>query len=121
MLHPLFSTAVHRPDLVVDHVTAYAALLQAEARSAGTAWMSRLLARLLVAVGALLTLVFAGVALMLGLLLDQFHWVLLAVPGACAGLTLLAFSQAKPAMPAAIFADLKAQFDSDVRTLRSVS
>jgi hypothetical protein len=121
MLHPLFSTAVHRPDLVVDHVTAYAALLQAEARSAGTAWMSRLLARLLVAVGALLTLVFAGVALMLGLLLDQFHWVLLAVPGTCAGLTLLAYSQAKPAMPAAIFADLKAQFDSDVRTLRSVS
>jgi len=121
MLHPLFSTAVHRPDLVVDHVTAYAALLQAEARSAGTAWMSRLLAWLLVAMGTLLSLVLAGVALMLGLLLDQFHWVLLAVPGACVGLTLLAYSRANRAVLTATFTDLKAQFASDVRTLRSVS
>ena len=121
MLHPLFSTAIHRPDLVVDHVTAYAALLQAEAWSAGTAWMNRLLAWLLVALGAVLTLVFAGVALMLGLLLDQFHWVLLAVPGACAALTLLAYSRASRATPPASFTDLKAQFDSDVRTLRAVS
>ena len=121
MLHPLFSTAVHRPDLVVDHVTAYAALLQTEALSAGTAWMSRLLAWLLVAMGTLLSLVLAGVALMLGLLLDQFHWVLLAVPCACVGLTLLAYSRANQAVLSATFTNLKAQFDSDVRSLRSVS
>jgi len=31
MLHPLFSTIVQRPDLIVDHLSAYSELLQKEA------------------------------------------------------------------------------------------
>ncbi len=121
MLHPLFSTLIHRPDLVVDHVSAYASLVQAEAVTAGSAWISRGLAWLLVAVGALLVVIFAGVALMLGLLLQQFHWVLLAVPGAFVLLTVLAHSRASQALPPDSFVNFKAQIDSDVRTLRAVS
>jgi len=82
MLHPLISTLVHRPDLVVEHVSAYAALLQAEASVASGQWVRRALAWALVAAGALLFVVFAGVALMLGLVMDRFHWALVAVPGA---------------------------------------
>lgn len=121
MLHPLFSALVHRPDLVVDHVSAYAALLQAEAAAAGSQWMGRALAWVLVAAGGLLFAVFAGVALMVGVLMAQFHWVLLAVPGFFLALTALAYLRARQAPPSSGFADLKAQFENDVRTLRSVA
>jgi hypothetical protein len=121
MLHPLFSTLVHRPDLVMDHGLAYAALLQAEASQAGAQALRRALAWMLVAAGALLFLALAGVALMLGLLMAQFHWALVAVPGLFLLLTALAYKRAGQALPAQSFADLKAQFDNDVRALRSVA
>lgn len=121
MLHPLFSTLVHRPDLVVEHVSAYAALLQAEASAAGSEWVRRALAWMLVAAGVLLFLVFAGVALMVGVLMNQFHWVLLAVPGLFLFIALLAYNRASRSVSVSSFADLKAQFDSDVRALRSVA
>lgn len=121
MLHPLFSAVVHRPDLVLDHVSAYAALLQAEASVAGSELVKRALAWALVAAGALLFLVFAGVALMVGLVMQEFHWVLVAVPGAFLLLALLAWGRAKAPLPPAAFQDLKAQFESDVRALRSVA
>lgn len=121
MLHPLFSTVVHRPDLVVDHLLAYAALLQADASAASSQWMRRALAWVLVAASALLFVVFAGVALMVGVLMAQFHWVLLAVPGFFLFVTLMAYQRARQALPPSGFADLKAQFDNDVRTLRSVA
>lgn len=120
MLHPLFSTLVHRPDLVAEHLSAYAGLLQAEASEAGSQWLQRGLSWALVAAAALLFLVFAGLALMLGLLLSRFHWVLVAVPGLFLLLAVLAYTRAKASAPTSAFADLKAQFDSDVRALRSV-
>ncbi len=121
MLHPLFSTVVHRPDLVLDHLSAYAALLQAEASVAGHDWLQRVLAWALVAAGALLFVVFAGVALMVSLVLAQFHWVLVAVPGFFLMVALLAYARARQHQPPQAFADLKAQFDNDARALRSVS
>jgi protein-S-isoprenylcysteine O-methyltransferase Ste14 len=120
MLHPLFSTLVHRPDLVADHVSAYAALLHTEASQAGAEMMRRAVAWALVGAGALLCAVFAGVALMLGLLMAQFHWVLVAVPGLFLLVTVLAYARARAPMPSTAFSDLKAQFDSDVQVLRSV-
>jgi hypothetical protein len=120
MLHPLFSTLVYRPDLVIDHAAAYASLLQAEAQEAGSHWLARMLAWAGVAAGALLFMVFAGLALMLGLMMDRFHWVLVLVPGLCLLLTLLAYARASRPLPGDAFADLKAQFDEDVRALRAV-
>lgn len=120
MLHPLISTLVHRPDLVMDHVSAYAALLHAEATVAGSHALQRAMAWSLVAAGLLLCLVFTGVALMLGLMLMQFHWVLVAVPAAFLLLALLAWLRARAIAPSSAFQDLKGQFDSDVRALRSL-
>lgn len=120
MLHPLFSTLVYRPDLVIDHAAAYATLLQAEAQDAGGQWLARMLAWAGVAAGALLSILFSGLALMLGLVMERFHWVLVGVPGLCLLLTLLAYARASRPMPAHAFADLKAQFDEDLRALRSV-
>ena len=121
MLHPLFSTLVHRPDLVVDHASAYAALVQAEASAAGSELVQRAVAWALVATCGLLFVVFAGLALMLGLTLDRFHWVLVLLPGAFLLLTVLAWMRARQPLPPAAFADLKAQFANDVQALRSVA
>ncbi len=120
MLHPLWSTLVHRPDLVAEHLSAYASLLQAEAGQAGGDLLRRALAWALVAVSALLFLALTGVALMLGLLLAQFHWALVAVPGFFLLVAVLAYTRARASRPSPAFADLKAQFDSDVQALRSV-
>ena len=82
MLHPFFSTIVKRPDLVLDHLSAYAALLHQEAASAGAELLTRVVAWLMAVMLGVVFLGLAGTALMLGLLQNQFHWVLVAVPGA---------------------------------------
>ncbi len=121
MLHPVFSALIHRPDLLVDHVTAYAALIQEEAAGMGGDLVMRAVAWALVAVGALVFLVLAGVAVMLGFLMDQFHWALVLVPGAALLITLAAFARARSTSPSERFAELKAQFKSDVQALRSAA
>ena len=118
MLHPLFSTLVQRPDLLVDHVSAYAALINQEAKAAGSQVLMRSLTWALAAVCGCIFLVFTGIALMLGFLQNQFHWILVAVPGAALILTLIAVVKAKRPGPAEHFPELKAQLDSDASALR---
>jgi uncharacterized membrane protein YqjE len=121
MLHPIFSTLMQRPDLVMDHLSAYAALLQQEASSAGSELLARAVAWVLAVLSVLVFLVLAGTALMLGLLQNQFHWVLLAVPGFALVLTIIAVFQARKPLRSERFPELKAQLDSDARALRMVA
>lgn len=118
MLHPLFSTLIQRPDLVMDHVSGYAALFNQEARAATSQMVKRSLVWALAAVCGCVFFVFAGTALMLGFLLNQFHWILLAVPGFALLMTVVAVASARQALPAQHFPELKAQIDSDARALR---
>ena len=121
MLHPLFSTIVQRPDLVIDHLSAYGSLFQKEAASAG----SHLIARAAAGIAAILAfsvfLVLAGTAMMLGFLQNQFHWALLAVPGVALLFTVIAAVIATKPMKSERFPELKAQIDSDAQALRTVS
>lgn len=118
MLHPLFSTLVQRPDLVVEHVSAYASLFHEEASAAGAELAERMVAWVLVVVATGLFLMLAGTALMLGMLQNQFHWVLIAVPGMALLLGLVALIRAKKPLRSERFPELKAQMDSDARALR---
>jgi hypothetical protein len=121
MLHPLFSTLIQRPDLLVEHVSAYSALFHQEATQAGSQFVKRYMAWALAGICGLAFVLFAGVALMLGLLQNQFHWVLLAVPGSALVLMLIAIAKAKAPLTEARFTDLKAQVNSDIQALRAVS
>ncbi|MFM9900888.1 MAG: hypothetical protein ACKVOT_07720 [Polaromonas sp.] len=121
MLHPLFSTLIQRPDLVVDHLSAYAQLFQQEATSAGTALMGRVIAWVAAALSALVFLGLAGAATMLGVLQNQFHWVLIAVPGCALLAMVLAVLWARQPVKSQTFPELRAQLDSDTRALRSVA
>lgn len=120
MLHPVFTTLIKRPDLVADHVTAYVELVQQEASGLGADWVKRGVAWAFAAFGALLFLVLAGVALMLGAV-TQFHWMLLAVPGTVLLLTLIALSRARTPQREERFKELKAQLQSDAQALREAA
>lgn len=121
MLHPLFSTLIQRPDLVVDHLSAYATLFRQEASSAGEELLSRTVAWILTLLGGVVFLGLSGTALMIGVMHNQFHWVLVAVPGFALLLTLMAFMSARKPLSRESFPELNAQIDSDTRALRMVS
>lgn len=121
MLHPLFSTLIQRPDLLVEHVSAYSALFHQEATQAGTMLAKRYAAFAIAAICGLVFVLFTGGAVMLGVLLDQFHWVLLAVPGCALLLMLLALAKAKAPITQLRFTELKAQVNSDIQALKAVS
>jgi hypothetical protein len=121
MLHPFFSTIVKRPDLVVEHLSAYGALLHQEATSAGAEVLTRVVAWVVAVLSGVVFLGLAGTALMLGFLHNQFHWILIIVPGLALLLTIVAILQAKKPFQSERFPELRAQIDSDTRALRSAA
>lgn len=121
MLHPLFSTIVQRPDLVMDHLSAYGSLFHKEASSAGSALLARAVAGVVAILALVVFLGLAGTALMLGFLQNQFHWVLVIVPGVSLALLIVAIMVAMRPLKSERFSELKAQIDSDAQALRTVA
>jgi hypothetical protein len=120
MVHPIFSVLIRRPELVMDHVAGYAALVQEEASSVGVQVARRVIAWGVAVLGLVVFLILAGVAVMLGAMQGEFHWVLAAAPGAALLLSLVAWSVARQPLPAKAFTELKAQLDADAQALRAV-
>jgi hypothetical protein len=120
MLHPIFSLLIKRPELVIDHVAGYAALVQEEASSVGTEMAKRAIAWVVTLFGLLIFLVLAGVAAMLGVMQGEFHWILVVVPGIALAISAAAWGIARQRLPAKAFTELKAQLDADAQALRAV-
>jgi uncharacterized membrane protein YGL010W len=120
-MHPLCSTIIRRPDLVVDHLSAYAALLTQEAGQASRALVNRALIFAIAVMSGFIFVVLSGIALMLGVLQNQFHWILVAVPGVMALCAISAFAWTKQAVLASHFTNIKSQFLSDAQALRIAS
>lgn len=121
MLHPLFSTFVRRPDLVVDHLSAYAELVQLEAGEVVGDLLTRAASWMVAVIAGAIFLVLAGIAVMLGLVQNQFHWSLVAVPGAALFLVFVAVVRAIKPWKTERFPELKAQVASDVEAMRAVA
>ncbi len=120
MLHPIFSVLIRKPELVIDHVAGYAALVQEEASTVGGEVARRAVAWAIAAVGALVFLVLAGVAVMLGVMHEQFHWILVAAPAVPLAVAVAAWTVARKRLPAKAFSELKAQLDADAQALRTL-
>ena len=120
-MHPFCFTIIRRPDLVVDHLSAYAALLQQEASQASQTLINRVLIWCIAVLSAAICVVLSGTALMLGVLHNQFHWVLVAVPGALALCALGAFSWTRQPVFADHFSNIKSQLLSDASALRTAA
>jgi hypothetical protein len=121
MMHPLLSVAITRPELVVDHLAGYAALVRQETSTLAVELARRAMAAVVAAVGLLVFLITAGVAVMLGVMLDEFAWVLVAVPGAAFLLSVLAWTMARRRLPVAAFAELRTQLDADSKAFRAAA
>lgn len=119
MLHPIFSVLITRPELVMDHVAGYAALVQEEASTVGVKVARRAAAWALCAVGVLVFFVLAGVACMLGAT-SEFHWALVVVPAVPLVLSVAAFFVARKPVPGQPFSELRSQLDADAQALRTM-
>ena len=120
MLHPIFSVLISKPELVMEHVAGYAALVRDEASTAGVQVAKRAIAWGVTLVALLLFLMLAGVAVMLGAVNDRFHWTLVVVPGIALATAIAAFVVARKPLPDKAFGELKAQLDADAQVLRSI-
>jgi hypothetical protein len=120
MVHPIFSVLITRPELVMDHVAGYAALVQEEASTVGVQVAKRVIAWGVAVMGLVVFLVLAGVAVMLGAMHGEFHWVLVVAPGSALLLSVAAWSVARQRLPSKAFTELKAQIDADAQALRAV-
>jgi hypothetical protein len=120
MIHPIFSVLISRPELVAEHVAGYAALVQEEAATVGSAAGRKAAAWAVAGVSLIVFLVLAGVAAMLGAINAQFHWALVVVPAIPLVLAVVAISIARKPMPGKAFVELKAQIDADAQALRSL-
>jgi predicted lipid-binding transport protein (Tim44 family) len=121
MLHPIFSLLINRPELVVEHVAGYAALVHQEASSASSDVARRAAAWAIVILSGALFLGLAGAAVMLGFLMGQFHWALVAVPSFMLVMAGVAYGIAKKPFAPERFNEIKAQLQADMQTLRTVS
>lgn len=119
MIHPIFSTLISRPELVMDHVAGYAALVQEEASTVGGKVARRAAAWAVCGVGVLVFLVLAGVAAMLAAI-NGFHWALVIVPAVPLGLAVAAFVVARKTVPGQAFSELRSQLDADALALRTM-
>lgn len=119
MVHPIFMVLVTRPELVMEHVSGYAALMREEASSVGKEVAKRAIAWAVTLFSALVFLILAGVAAMLGAI-HEFHWMLVIAPGIALAVAVAAFLVARQRLPEQAFTELKAQIDADAQLLRAI-
>jgi len=119
MVHPIFSVLITRPELVMDHVAGYAALVQDEASTVGVQVARRAAAWAVAALGSLVFLILAGVACMIGATSD-YHWALVVVPAVPLAIAIVAFFVARKPLPSSAFTELRAQLDADAQALRTM-
>lgn len=81
MVHPIYTAVLRHPGLALTHVANYLALLRESVGDAATGIAIKTAAWAAAAAMMLLAIAFAGIAIMLGVMQDRFHWVLIAVPG----------------------------------------
>lgn len=118
LVHPIFKVLVRRPELVVDHLSGYAALAQQEASTLGAEVLRRAIAWGVAAAAFIVFLMLAGVAVMLGFMHGQFHWVLVLAPGVALALAIAALTLARKSLPTQAFVELRGQLEADAQALR---
>jgi hypothetical protein len=125
MIHPLLRLIATEPQILGDHVEAYAELVGDELKKTSSAWVTRLAlygaALCLLGVG----LIFTGVALMLWASLPptslQLPWLLVAVPAVTLIAGLVCAVAAKQSRIESAFDNVKKQLSADMAMLREVS
>jgi hypothetical protein len=126
MIHPLIRLAASHPELLAEHGEAYVALVGKEISQWRAGLVRRAVMGAVAGVGALVSLIFIGVALMLWGTTPEADvrapWALFAPPVVLLLVTAVAgFIAVKGGSRASIYSDLKAQVSADIAMLREVN
>jgi hypothetical protein len=125
MIHPLFRLVASEPQMLADHMEAYADLVGEEVSNAASQWKRQAISAALMLVLAIVTAVLAGVSLMLWAVTppDNIHapWALVIAPLVPALAAAGCWFGAKTTDTGQGFAGIKAQLAADAAMLRSVS
>ena len=116
-MHPIFSAALRRPDLLVDHASNYVALAKEEVSQTLHGVLKRVIGGAVAAVALILALGLTGVAIMLGML-DGFAWSLVIVPGVAWLICAIGVAVAVQPGVAAGVQEMKHQLDEDRTALK---
>jgi hypothetical protein len=119
-VHPIISVLITKPELVMEHVAGYAALMREEASTVGTEVAKRAIAWGVTLFAFLVFLILAGVAAMLAAVQAQFHWAFVLVPAIALVISVVGFTVARQRLPEKAFTELKAQLDADAQALRAI-
>lgn len=117
MLHPIYSTVLGHPELIADHIANYSALVKEEVSKASRGLVVRAIAGAVAAITAVLALGLTGVAVMLGGVNGNFHWVLVIVPGIAFVIAGIAVYLAMRPVLSHAFDDIRAQLSADMHAL----
>ena len=126
MIHPLIRLAFSRPELLAEHGEAYVALVGKEISQWKASLVRRAVMGVVAGVGALVSLIFVGVALMLwGVTPDaemRSVWALLAPPVVMLLVTAVAaYIAVKGISQPSVVEDIKSQVRADIAMLREVN
>ncbi|MGE5865068.1 MAG: hypothetical protein ACM32J_08205 [Rhizobacter sp.] len=121
MIHPLVRLLATEPHLVADHVGAYAALIECEAKEVQRRWTLRLALSVVALVCLVIAAMLTGVALMLWAVTPGLstgaQWVLGAAPAVPLLVAIAAGLAAKRPSAERAFAGIKAQIQSDLNMI----
>lgn len=124
-MHPLLVLLATKPQLLVDHAQAYAALCQEDFGLARSTWQKQLLWQAVALCSLSAAVVLGGVALMLWAVtpVAQIHapWLLWVVPAVLLIMAAVAFRWASQHSRSEAFANLSQQISADLDLLRAVS
>jgi hypothetical protein len=124
-LHPALQLVAAQPQLLLDHVGAYADWLGAEVHRATSQWRLRLILGAVALACLVVAVVLLGVAVMLAAMLPlpstEARWVLLATPLLPLLVALGCGLALRPKPQDRIFDNLKAQIRADVVLFREAS
>jgi Putative Actinobacterial Holin-X, holin superfamily III len=119
MIHPIYMTALRRPDLVAAHLRNHVELVKKELGDAGRSVVYKAAGAIVALVALLLALGLTGISLMLGAL-QGYHWALVAVPGAAWLLTAIGAVVAMKASVRDDVQEVKDELEADFAVLRTV-
>ena len=122
-MHPLLALLATRPQLLIDHAQAYAALVNDDFDQAFTAWRRRAVLQTATMVCLAVAVVLAGVALMMWAVNPQLQlyasWVLCATPLIPLLVAFVCMVKARNSNRQDAFANLSRQLSADLVMLRA--
>lgn len=117
MIYALLKALFFKPRLLAEHVGNYVELIRGEMGGTVRQWLVKVVAWAVFGIGMLVFLVLSGVAAMIGIILGQYHWILLLVPAVPLVCAVIALVIGLRKAETSGISHIKSQFSADMQAL----